>query len=257
MSLGRSRSALVAALSAMLLGFILLTSYVRRFQREATGGRPIELLALRRDVSAGATLSEDALIVRTLPEGYLEDRQVLASELPKVLGVRAAIDLRSSQTLLWTDLATAERERALLSGRIPKGMRAMTLGGVGRREIAHLARPGDRTDVLLTRVKPGSDGRFVTIPLLQNLLILAVGDDVTGRELGSARARADSVTLLVTLDQAGLLAHARREGALSLALRNGDDLEINETLPETDDSDVLELERRARRQGRLPIERID
>jgi hypothetical protein len=44
---------------------------------------------------------------------------------------------------------------------------------------------------------------------------------------------------------------------LSLVLRNEDDLEINETLVETDDFDVLEQEKRAQRQGRLRIEKVD
>jgi len=44
---------------------------------------------------------------------------------------------------------------------------------------------------------------------------------------------------------------------LSLVLRNEDDLEINQGLTETDDSDVLEQEKRARRQRRLQIERLD
>ena len=65
------------------------------------------------------------------------------------------------------------------------------------------------------------------------------------------------MTLLVAIDQASLLAQARREGTLSLVLRNQDDLEINEGLSETDDSDVLEQEKRARRQGRLRIEKVD
>ena len=67
----------------------------------------------------------------------------------------------------------------------------------------------------------------------------------------------DSVTLLVTVDQASLLAQARRDGTLSLVLRNENDLEINEGLSETDDSDVLEQEKRARRQRRLRIEKVD
>lgn len=253
----RSRTAMVASLAAMVLGFVLLAVYVRRFEREATGGTPVELLALRRDVSAGSPLSEDALIVRLLPGGYLEDRQVLASDLPRVLGVRAAIDLQSNQTLLWTDLSTTPRDGGSVSARIPKGMRAMTLDEGGRRGFGRLAHPGDRTDVLLTRVKPGTDGRFVTVPLLQNVLILAVGNQITGGSKEPQTRGSNSVTVLVTVDQASLLAQARRDGILTLALRNGDDLEINETLPETDDSDVLEQEKRARRQARLRIERVD
>jgi pilus assembly protein CpaB len=197
------------------------------------------------------------LVVRALPSNYLEDRQILASELPKVLGVRASIDLTANQTLLWTDLATTSRDRGSFSSRIPRGMRAMTISAVGRRTFSNLMRPGDRVDVLLTKAKPGTEERVVTLPLLQNLLVLAVGGSfgATGEEPPGVASH--SIAVLVTLDQASLLAQARRDGTLSLILRNEDDLEIHEGLAETDDSDVLELEKRARRQRRLRIERVD
>jgi Flp pilus assembly protein CpaB len=97
----------------------------------------------------------------------------------------------------------------------------------------------------------------VTISLLQNILVLAVGESFGAMEQEAPPLGSDSVTLLVTVDQASLLAQARRDGTLSLVLRNEDDLEINEGLGETDDSDVLEQEKRARRQHRLRIERVD
>lgn len=118
-------------------------------------------------------------------------------------------------------------------------------------------RPGDRVDVLLTKEKPGSEARVVTVPLLQNVLVLAVGDSFGAVHQQSSALRPDSVTLLLTIDQASLIAQARRDATLSLVLRNEDDLEINEGLAETDDSDVLEQDKRARRQRRLQIERVN
>ena len=252
-----NRTALLASIAVMALGFVLLTIYVRQFQREVRGGDPVELLAMRQDVALGMPLTEQMLVVRTLPDSYLEDRQVLATDLSRVLGVRASIDLEANQTLLWTDLATAPTDRRSFSSRIPKGMRAMSVAGAGRRAIGNLMRPGDRVDVLLTKAKPGPDPRVVTLPLLQNLLVLAVGGSFTATDHEISSIGSDSVTLLVTIDQASLLAQARRDGTLSLVLRNEDDLEINEGLTETDDSDVLEQEKRARRQRRLQIERLD
>lgn len=252
-----NRTAMIASVTIAVFGFVLLAVYVRQFQREATGGDPVALLAMRQDVAAGVPLTEEMLLVRTLPESYVEERQVLAAELPRVLGVRSSIGLAASQTLLWTDLATTPHDRSSLSSRIPKGMRAMRITGSARRSFGELMRPGDRVDLLLTKQKPGSDARVVTVPLLQNVLVLAVGDSFRAEEQQSSRLRADAVTLLVTIDQASLLAQARRDGALSLVLRNEDDLEVNESLAETDDSDVLEQEKRARRQRRLKIERVD
>jgi len=252
-----NRVAIIASAAVAVLGFLLLSIYVRQFQREATGGEPVELIAMSKDVAAGVPLTEQMLMIHTLPASYIEDRQVLASDLPKVLGVRASIALEANQTLLWTDLATTPQDRGSLSARIPKGMRAMSVTGVGRRAFGTLMRPGDRVDVLLTKTKPGSETKVVTVALLQNLLVLAVGNRFGDAEQERSSGVLDSVTLLVTIDQASLLAQAQRDGRLSLVMRNDDDLEINEGLVETDDSDVLEQEKRAHRQRRLHIERVD
>ena len=252
-----NRIAVLTSVVVAVLGFVLFSIYVRQFQLEATGGKPVELLAMRQDVAVGAPLTEQMLVIRTLPENYLEDRQILASHLPRVLGVRASIDLEANHTLLWTDLATTPRDRSSFSSRIPKGMRAMSVTGVGRRVFGGLMRPGDRVDVLLTKAKSGSDENVVTVPLLQNLLVLAVGTSFGARPDEAPPIGSDSVTLLVAIDQASLLAQARRDGALTLVLRNEDDLEIHEGLSETDDTDVLEREKRSLRQRRLRIERVD
>lgn len=253
----KDRTALIVSIAVSALGFVLLASYVREFQLHATGGAPVELLALRRDVSAGEPLEEQMLIVRTLPETYVESRHVLASDLPRVLGVRASLELESNQTLLWTDLTTAQRDRSSLSSRVPKGMRAMSIEHAGRRALGELLLPGDRVDVLLTKRKGEVDTRLVTVPLLQNALVLAVGNSIGGNFSDEPARRPGSVTLLLTVDQASLLAQAIPGGDLNLVVRNEDDLEVNEGLAETDDADVLEQEERARRQRRVRIERVN
>ena len=252
-----NRNAMIISVAVTFLGVMLLGVYIRQFQRETSGGAPIALLAMRQDIAAGVPLTEQMLVVRRLPESYVETRQVLASDLPRVLGVRASIPLEANQTLLWTDLAGTLQHRAALSTRIPRGMRAMAVAGVGRSALGSLIRPGDRVDVLLTKTKPGPETNVVTVPLLQNVLVLAVGDDVDPMNEEVHSRASDSVTLLLTVDQASLLAQARQSSTLSLALRNENDLAINEGLTETDDSDILELEKRASRQRRLRIEKVD
>ncbi len=252
-----NRTAMLAAAGVALLGFLLLGVYIRQFRIEATGGRPVELLALRRDAEIGEPVTEQMLVVRTLPEAYVEDRHVHASDLSQVLGVKVSVNLQANETLLWTDLTTSTRELVTLSSRVPKGMRAMTISRTESDAFSGLLRPGDRVDVLITRTKPGVEPRVVTVPLLQNLLVLAVGDSVKAAHEPDPMGSRGGVSLLLTMDQAALLAQAQRDGVLRLALRNGDDLEVSESLGETDDSDVLEQEKRARRQRRLRLERVD
>ena len=133
----------------------------------------------------------------------------------------------------------------------------MSIERSGRSAFGELLRPGDRVDVLLTKTKAPSDSRAVTVPLLTSILVLAVGNSMRAAYLDDPLPGGEFVTLLLTVDQASLLAHARRGGELSLVLRNEDDLEINEGMPETDDSHVFEQEQRARLQKRALIERGD
>ena len=251
-----NRTALLAAAAVALVGFLLLSVYIRRFQREATGGVPVKVLMVRQDVALAEPLTAEMLAVRELPSSFVEDRHVISTDLERVLGVKVSLDLRANQTLLWTDLETKQREDVSLSNRIPSGMRAMAIPGQQSNGFAGLLQPGNRVDVLLTKIKPGTNGRYVTVPLLQNLLVLAVGDNVRASHEGSS-VGTGAVTVLVTIDQAGLLAQAQRDGILRLVLRNENDVEINLGLRETDDTDVLEQEKRARLQRPRRIERVD
>ena len=172
-----------------------------------------------------------------------------------MLGVRVTLELFANQALLWSDLETTEREDWSLSSRVPRGMRAMMIEGVRSNVFEGLLRPGNRVDVLLTKRKPGSEQRVVTVPLLQNLLVLAVGDDVRAAyDETPVGPQSNSVTLLVSLDQAALLAQAQRDGTFRLVLRSDDDLDVQEELVETDDSYLLEHEKRARVQSARRIE---
>jgi pilus assembly protein CpaB len=247
---------LIVSLAIGALGAILLALYLHRFQAKARGGALIALLALRQDVAAGNPLREEMLVVHQVPESYIESRQVRAAEMHRVLGVRTAIDLETNQTLAWTDLSTTPRDHIPLSARVPAGMRALVIQQPRDRAFSALLTPGDRVDVLLTRQRSDSHGSAVTITLLQNVLVLAVGTRIDAAYPKADGSGREAVTLLLTVKQAALLTHAQRDGDLSLILRNADDLELLPDLPETDDSDVLVAERRAARQGRPLLERV-
>ncbi|MEM7138201.1 MAG: Flp pilus assembly protein CpaB [Myxococcota bacterium] len=252
-----NRNALLVSIGVGLLGLMLLATYVQRFRRETSGGDPIELLALRRDAQVGEPITEDLLLVRPLPEAYVEDRHVLAVDAPRVLGVRIGARVKANQTLLWTDLNTGARLEASLSSNIPLGTRAMAVPWSEQNVFGGLLEPGDRVDVLLTRARSREDVSIVTVPLLQNLLVLSVGSLLRVDQAGGMDGRRGGVSLLVTIDQAALLAQAMQGGTLRLLLRNEHDLEISAAVPETDDGDVLDQQKRTEGQRRLRLERVN
>lgn len=220
------RIAFACALAAAALGIGLLWLYRQRFEVEASGGPKVEILVAKTDLNLGTRLDSEALEVRAIPEAFADRRHVRVSEVKQILGTRVRTQVRAAEAILWTDLATNSPNARDLAGLVMPGMRAYPVPASNLLTFDGLLRPGDRVDVLLTIADP-KDGRGKTAPLLQNLIVLAIG-----RHLGGITSSADSeidygtVTLAVEPTQAQILASAMREGVITIALRNTEDIRI-------------------------------
>lgn len=219
----------------MLVGAVCLLLYMQRFEREASGGVLIPIVAARQDLPLGTELTEAMLVVREVPSRYVEGRHVQASDLPRILGIPVTSEIHAAESVLWTDLANSEQRRDL-SSLVRPGLRAVTVPADPRSTFGGLLRPGDRVDVLLTAERGDQQ---VTTTILQNVLVLATGRDTGGGRREEAEVRASQVTLGVTLDQGQTLATADAEGTLTLVLRHPADITLVEGLPARTTNDVL------------------
>ncbi|MHC4404004.1 MAG: Flp pilus assembly protein CpaB [Planctomycetota bacterium] len=129
-------------------------------------------------------------------------------------------------------LTSKEPERGL-EALIPKGMRAYTIQakGVGT-NVARFVLPGSRVDVLLhlRRTRDDAPGGGSTTTLLQSVEVLAVGQALDAPD-EKRLSDVQSVTLLVTPEQATLLDLGQTAGTLSLSLRNANDTGEAKTVP--------------------------
>lgn len=252
-----TRKAIIAAVACAVVGLVMLFLYMQRFEQEASGGPAIMVLVATQDIPLGAQIAENMLGSRPLPQSYIEDRHIPASEAARIIGVRVTSGVKGGESLLWTDLATTSEQRRDLSALVRTGMRAITIRADVSASFGGLLRPGDRVDVLLTIERGESNDQHVTIPLLQNLLVLASGRDTgapvrPGERRRTTGGTVNQVTISVTLEQAAVLALAQEQGRLTLILRNPDDIAVVENAPETTTSDIIEPERRRRIQRRQP-----
>ncbi len=250
-----TRKAIIAAAVCGVAGLVMLLLYMQRFEEEASGGAPVQVLVATRDIPLGAAVSQDMLGLRALPQSYVEDRHIPASEAQRIIGVRVTSGVRGGESLMWTDLATTNEQRRDLSALVRNGMRAVTIRADVSASFGGLLRAGDRVDVLLT-VERQQTRDFVTIPLLQNLLVLASGRDTgapvrPGERRSSSSATVNQVTLSVTLEEGAVLALAQQQGRITLALRNPEDITQLENAPETTTEDIINIERRVRMQHRV------
>lgn len=254
-----NKKALLIAVSLAVTGMVLLGLHLERFEREVAGGPKVPVVVAVRDIRLGEPIAESMLARREVPEAYVEDRHIRAADVTRLLGVRASLAIRANEAILWTDLATTASDRRDLSGLVQPGMRAITIPTDVSSSFGGLVRPGDRVDVLFTTVKRGEGvlgDEVATLTLLQNLLVLAAGQDMgavgTATQANPAFASVNQVTLSVTAEQAQTLTFAAKNGTLTLVLRNPDDIALLEGLPDTRRFDLTEQEQRARLLRRTP-----
>lgn len=247
--------AVLVSLLVTALGGGLLLVFMQRYRAEASGGAPVPVLIVIQDLPAGEALTSDVLAVRTLPESYVEARHVRSIDSTRVVGLRTSQALSANQSLLWTDVVTGDDRAVDLSGLVRNGLRAVTVAVDAASVFEGLLQAGDRVDVLHHVERPGG-GEPVTVNLLQNMLVLAVGGSTGRVDGGNCPTRSSSsVTLSATVEQAQLLSHASRRGEIGIVLRNPDDLAVMDGLPETSDADIVEPARRRRlqlREGTAP-----
>jgi pilus assembly protein CpaB len=175
--------------------------------------------------------------------------------------VRVSRSIRANESILWSDLAVTTEDGRTLSDMVKPGRRALAVPATLPSTFGGLLRPGDRVDALLTTADRDSSRR-VTVPLLQNVLVLAVGNDVgatpsfgsqdSDEELPTWRTHLTTVTVAVTVRQAELLTLAQDQGTLSLILRNPEDVAVVDGLPEATRADLLDQARREQMQKHQP-----
>lgn len=262
-----NRRAFVVSLVMALLGTALLLLYLRKFEREMSGGEPVELLMVQKPIERGKIITEDMLTTRQVPLAYVEDRAIKAVERGKVLGLQTSVALYPQQTLMWTDLAITTEDRDL-SSLIQPGKRAIAVrASTGQDDTRgnQLIRPGDYVDVIATLHGDQNQGESSSAVLLQRVLVLAVGSETQSVADPKTRdepswKRDKQLTLSLSLPEAQLLSLASERGRLSVAVRPPSDPGTLDDLPDLKASALLDtkvrqdVQRRPTGQGPVRIE---
>ncbi|MDF3066773.1 MAG: Flp pilus assembly protein RcpC/CpaB [Polyangiaceae bacterium] len=245
-----NKRALVVSLVMALLGTALLLLYLRKFEREMSGGEPVELLMVQKPIERGKVITDDMLTTRSVPLAYVEDRAIKSAERSKVLGLQTSVALYPQQSLMWTDLAITTEDRDL-SSLIQPGKRAIAVrASTGQDDTRgnQLIRPGDYVDVIATFHGDQNQGEQSSAVLLQRVLVLAVG--IETQSVSDAKTRGDErrdkqLTLSLSLPEAQLLALASERGRLSVAVRPPGDPGTLDDLPDLKASALMDTKVRA------------
>jgi pilus assembly protein CpaB len=209
---------LLLALSSGGLAAVLALRYLREQATPLMAAEPrkVSIVLAARSLPIGSVVTEqDVKVVgwpgNALPSGYI-------GSVADALGRGVITTVAENEPLLAAKVSTKDA-----GGGLPiiirDGMRAMSVRVDEIIGVAGFVLPGTHVDVMLTLDKGDNRSQSITRTILQNVQVLAAGQQVQRDKEGKPQT-VTAVTLLVTLEDAELLVLAGKEGRLQLALRN-------------------------------------
>ncbi len=203
---------LVAATASTYLFYQFLSDSAE----SRTGGVEIRhsIVVAARDLDRGTQLQPSDLTVapwasENLPAGVF-------TEQAELVGKILAHDVRQYEPLMDSRLSMGSGGSA--AGRVPPGMRAVSVDLVEYAGVNFLLGPGDRVDVMVSNGPPSNGNQKLHIKtVLQNIEVLATGREPVD---DGRRSQRPVATLLVHAEDAEALSIADHAGFIRLALRN-------------------------------------
>ena len=146
-----------------------------------------------------------------------------------VVNQKVLVPVQAGDPLLWSEFETT-RATERLSTRVMKKARAITIDTGKATSVGGWIRPNDHVDIVGTFKDPNTNEN-VAVTLMQNVVILATGK-ITGTTnvnvIPESQREYNNVSLLVVPEEAEILVLAQDLGALTLTLRNEDDVDVIE-----------------------------
>ena len=246
--------AIVFAVIAAVLIFLALNQKDEGDKASATDN--VKVVVAKQDIAARTELVENLLEIAEVPKesaltGSFEETKPLEGQITRYALLKGEQVVTSK---IGVGTTTEENEQGL-SFVVPAGMRGFSIRVSEESSVGGLILPGDLVDVIAL-LKESEVGVAKAVTLLQNVEVLAVAQAAqepipaartTGTPTPSAvtgtlgerpadiqpNPSARTVTLVVTQEQAQLLALVQTQGDLALSLRSFGDRSTS-VLPESD-----------------------
>jgi len=214
---------LLALGGAALFGVLAIVVAQRYLQQQAdimNRQEEREVVVAQTDIPSGTLISESQVKSQSFQKRYVPERAVLSTK--DVVGRVAVMDISAKLPVLSRNLAPAGA-RPGITHNLPVHMRAISVRVDEASGVAGFALPNTYVDVIAVTQPSGAGAKLTAKVILQNVKVLAYGQQTTPREEGKPVA-GNTVTLEVTPEQGEKLKLAERVGGtLQLMLRNSID----------------------------------
>lgn len=224
----RNKRFFIVLVGALIFGVLAAVSVSKYLSSAQAYTKNLNKVAVAKvAIPIGSKIVPEQIMVVQFPKESTPDGAYDSAE--KLAGRVAVVNIAAREPITESRLA-AEGTAAGLSAIIPEGYRAMTVKVDDAAGISGFIQPGTLVDVVVT-IDPEGTSRQNPISkiVLQNIKVLASGQNIDKPEDEREAKSVKAVTLQVTPEQAEKLALAATEGKLQLVMRSQIDQGNEET----------------------------
>ena len=201
------------------------------------------VLIAKQDIAEGLPINPEMLETTIVPNKFVQPRA--ATSLDRVAGLITIAPISKGEQITLNKLTNTNRAQGGgLAGITPAGKRAISIPADSIASLSGMVKPGDYVDVLATLQVPvqGPEGQMssqmAVVPLFQNVLVLAVGQN-TGTIASSGGRYAEKeapaggglITLALAPQEANLIAFVQEQGKVRLTMRSPADAKVEPMVP--------------------------
>lgn len=232
----QKRLPLIIALVSGIVAMIFGNSFLQQREREVAAqarllkeGKAEEILVAQEDIPKGATIEEKMVGIEKVPSKFIQPRAT--NSLERVVDKIALAPISKGEQILLSKVGSGLQDFSSLAYRTPPGKRAITIPVDNISSVGGMIRPGDNVDVLGIIPQAGEvEGKqvtqYVTVPLFQKVLVLAVGSDIGAGTAKGEKIVINTITIALAPSDATMIAFIQEQGKLRFILRSPTDNEV-------------------------------
>lgn len=205
-----------------------------------------------KNIPKDAVITEDMVKQVTVNKAMLQPRA--AGSVDRVTGRIALAPIEKDEQILTNKIALSDQQVSF-SSKVPPGKRAITIPVDNISSVGGMIRPGDHVDIIGAVPIPvkAPDGQVTTqtttLPLFQDVLILAVGQEYTSNpqpasasgEKKPEKVLSPVITLALGPQEANIIAFVQEQARIRLILRSPQDTQVQPAAPATWDTVLATL----------------
>jgi pilus assembly protein CpaB len=240
---------LVVSLLFGVAALLLTTHYLKGKEAELNkriadffaGTKKVKVVVAASNIPGGTVITKSDLRLNDVFES-VAGNAITADNYRLILGKKTLFPLKRGNVVSWAFIEGGLPNSGGLSSLITPGLRAISIPVSGASAVSGMVQPKDSVDILGTFAFPSKTAQgemeTVTITVLQDVTILATGQNTSNSKLASSQTSSyrssgySTVTVAVTPREAELLVFAQQmKGSLTLSLRNPDDVSWEREIP--------------------------